>query len=264
MGVSKPFHRNFRAIKKAPNSGYSGWAYINDKDYAKNPEHYVRAYDLIQTDLTKLFEYVEPSNESLLTYSYRIHELLMRTCIEIEANFKAILTENIYSPTVNRFEKPIYNMSVYKMVNITHHLSAYEVILPIWNGSSNKFKPFDAWTSGGSLLWYEAYNASKHDRHEQFKKANFQNLLGAVCGLLVILTSQFSNHSFSAESMGLAIGHDYHEGNAAIGGLFRIIYPNDWSDNEMYDFDWSDLKKESERFQKIDFNEIQNQWSMIQ
>ena len=88
MSFPKPFHRNWRAMKPAPNSGYSGWAYIHDRDYAKNAEHYVRALVLIQNDLQSIFEYLEPSDESRTAYSYRIHALLMRTCVEVEANFK--------------------------------------------------------------------------------------------------------------------------------------------------------------------------------
>jgi hypothetical protein len=95
--LAKPFHRNYRGIKEGPNSGYSGWAYIHDRDYAKNAEHYVRACTLIQNDLQMIFEYLEPSDECRPAYSYRIHALLVRTCIEVEANFKAILEENTFN-----------------------------------------------------------------------------------------------------------------------------------------------------------------------
>ena len=139
MSVTKPYHRNYRGFIDAPNSGYSSWAYIIDKDYAQLREHYIRAFFLIQDDLKKLFEYVEPSEESKNTYSYRIHELLMRTCIEIEANFKAILSENTYTLEKDRWNNDIYNIRVYKRVNITHHLSSYRVSLPIWNGTEKFF-----------------------------------------------------------------------------------------------------------------------------
>jgi hypothetical protein len=68
MSIGKPFHRNYRDIKPSRQSGYSGWAYIEDREYAKNPEHYVRAFTLIQSDLRSIFEYIEPSDEvGLLT-----------------------------------------------------------------------------------------------------------------------------------------------------------------------------------------------------
>jgi len=100
MSHTKPFHRNFRGFVVGSNSGYSQWAYVVDRAYAEAPEHYVRAFMIIQNDLQKLFEYVEPADENLGTYSYRIHELFMRSCIELEANFKAILRENIFGSVV--------------------------------------------------------------------------------------------------------------------------------------------------------------------
>ncbi len=78
---------------------------------------------IIQRDLEELFDYIEPSQESLATYSYRIHALLMRACFEIEANFKAILSENIHTPKINKFGSPILNMDMYKKIDVTHHLA---------------------------------------------------------------------------------------------------------------------------------------------
>jgi hypothetical protein len=175
--------------------------------------------------------------------------------MELEANFKAILDENIYTPKATAFG-PLLNMSVYRKIDITHHLSSYEVMLPIWNGSPAMFTPFEAWKTGEGLTWYQDYNASKHDRQEEFKRANFRNLVISVAGLLVVITSQFRNQSFSAGSTGLAIGHDYHPMEAATGGLFRIRYPSDWADDEMYEFDWSALSGQANRFGKIDFDAI--------
>jgi len=217
----------------------------------------MRAYKIVQADLERLFEYVEPSPESLQTFSYRIHELLMRACIEVKANFKAILTENIYTPQVDRFGNPIYNMAVYKKLDITHHLSSYEVILPIWNGPQRIIRPFEDWKSGQGISWYRAYNTSKHDRHEAFKHANMDHLLTATAGLLVVLSSQFGTQDFSPGDMVLSAGdYEYHDMEAAMGSLFRIKFPNDWPDAELYDFDWSVLQKQQDRFAKFDYDNI--------
>ncbi len=260
MSFTKPFHRNYRGIKPGIQSGYSGWAYIRDREYAKNAEHYVRAFLMIQSELQSIFEYLEPSDECRLAYSYRIHGLLMRTCIEVEANFKAILEENFFTPPQRRS----LNMTDYRKTDATHHLSSYEVMLPIWNGTPPIFKPFEPWRAGRglsvpglSLPWYQAYNASKHDRHDEFKKANFENVVMAVAGLLVLISSQFRDQDFSAGSEGLALsGYDYHPLEPSIGSLFRIKYPDDWTDDELYDFDWTVLKAENSRFGKINFDLI--------
>ncbi|WP_319532462.1 hypothetical protein [uncultured Cohaesibacter sp.] len=254
---TKPFHRIYRKVKSGhPNAGSSSISYIQDPDYAQSPTHYVRAYNLIQNDLQKLFEYIEPSMQSREAYSFRIHELLMRTCIEIEANFKAILSENTFTPEVGRFG-PIFNMSVYKKVNHSHHLSDYEILLPEWNGDRRIWKPFEAWGNGESIEWYQSYNASKHDRKEAFSEANLEVLINAVAGLLVLLSSQFETQDFSAGSVLLSVGgYDYHELEPAIGSMFRIKFPDTWAEDELYDFDWRDLKDQENRFQKFNYDEV--------
>jgi hypothetical protein len=92
--------------------------YIMHPAFAKEPQHYIRAFELIQEDLLDLFDYIEPADVNLHCYSYRIHALHLRTCIEVEANCKAILKENGY-PTGSD-----WNMRDYKKLEKTHHLSS--------------------------------------------------------------------------------------------------------------------------------------------
>ena len=33
-----------------------------------------------------------------------------------------------------------------------------------------------------------------------------------------------------------------------------VQFPNNWTDDELYDFDWSALKSQRNRFEKIDYN----------
>lgn len=252
--IQKPYHRIHRRVKNDPNKNYSSLAYIRDRNYTPNPLHYIRAFNLILADLQKLFEFVEPSEASLKTYSYRIHELLMRTCIEIEANLKAILKENVFKPAQDRYGRDIYNIHVYKKINVSHHLSAYKVTLPVWNGNTKIWVPFKAWDLGESLEWYQSYNESKHDRQEAFQKANLETLINAIAGLLVVLSSQFADEDFSAGSVGIeACRNDYHEFEPSIGSMFRIKYPDNWKEHEYYNFDWAQLKNEPDRFQKYNY-----------
>lgn len=244
-----PFHRTKRRMKPGPNSGYSSWAFVRHRAYAIAPEHYVRAYLLIQSDLVRLFEYVEPSDLAAAAYSYRMHELLTRTCIEIEANFKAILSENGFALGKGT------NINTFRKVNASHHLSSYEVLLPIWNGRKGRYKPFGEWADGASLQWYQDYNTAKHDRHTEFPKANLETLLFAVGALLVLISSQFGTEDFSAGPTGLmASGYDYHELEPALGSLFRIATPKDWTDAELYDFDWQELENRPVKFAKFDYS----------
>lgn len=260
MPFSKPFHRNVRGMKLKPNSGYSGWAYIEDQDYAENAAHYTRALLLILDDLRSIFDYVEPSDEGRAAFSYRIHALLMRTCIEIEANFKAILEANTFSP-----QGRSASIREYRKVDATHHLSSYEAMLPMWNGVSPAITPFEPWRAlrgqvaphGAPLSWYQAYNASKHSRQQAFRQANLWTLIEAVAGLLIVVTAQFKTVTFDAGPNHLiAEANSYHPYEHSIGGLFVIRYPNDWTDDEIYDFNWSILRTETNRFDKIDYSTI--------
>lgn len=256
MSQPKPFHRNYRGFIDCENAVYSQWAYIMDREYAQSPEHYVRAFLLIQKDLQRLFEFVEPSDGNLETHSFRIHELLMRTCIEVEANFKAILKENTFNPP-GRSEKR-WNIHDYWKVNKTHRLSSYKIHVPIWDGAQSTFTPFQRWATAADLDWYQAYNRSKHDRHHEFKEANLRHLLNAVSGLLVVLSSQFRTEEFSPGNSNLVVGgeYNYYDTEPALGGFFHIDFPDDWTEDEKYGFDWRELKKEPDRFEKIDFDAL--------
>lgn len=264
MPITKPFHRIYRTLIQSINSGYSSWAFIVDKEYAKSPHHFTRAFLILQEDIKGLFEYIEPADINLRTYSYRIHELLMRTCIEVEINFKAILRENIYSPTYQSGSKAgqsrteeFWNINDYSKINKTHHLDNYFVELPFWRGNKNRYQPFFGWQSGSSLSWYQAYNETKHDRNNKFELANFENLITAFAGLFVLLSSQFNCQSFEPGSTLLSSGTDgYFDGKFGIGEYLKIEFPTNWTQAEKYDFDWSVLKNETIRFQKFDYNNI--------
>jgi hypothetical protein len=255
MALAKPYHRNYREIIEKPNSGYSGWAYIVDKDYAISPHHYTRAFLLIQESIIDLFKYIEPADVNLKTFSFKNYELLIQVCMEVEANFKAILTENIYNPVSKKGEvreEKDWNINDYKKINRTHHLDEYIVEFPIWRGKYNKYTPFENWKNK-PLPWYKAYNDVKHNRVEKFELASFENLLAAFAGLFVLLSSQFRDVAFAPGTSVFAMETDDYFG---LGDYLKITYPKNWTEEEKYDFDWSILKAENNKFAKIDYNKI--------
>jgi hypothetical protein len=216
-----------------------------DDGFAIEPKQYIHAFTVIQKDLLELFDYVEPADRNKDCYSFRIHELHMRTCIEVEANCKAILEENNYP------KKSDWNMHDYKKLDATHGLSLYEVKFPIWRGNDNVRRPFSSW----SPSWYQAYNVAKHDRHNQFEQANFENLLQAIAGLLVLLSAQFYNEDFSNVEYLVAGFHDREGYAAAIGNYLLVKFPtaNDWSQADLYQFNWAQLQNSPDRFGTLQF-----------
>jgi hypothetical protein len=97
VSTTRPHPRTCRPFVGSDYAGSGRWIYIRHRRFALSPEHYIRAFLLIQKDLQELFDYVEPSDINLPCYSFRIHALLLRACVEVEANCKAILRENGYA-----------------------------------------------------------------------------------------------------------------------------------------------------------------------
>lgn len=253
MGLVKPYKRTVRQLKDGSykNSGNSG--YIKHPDYANSPEKYIRSFLLIQSDIQKLFEYVEPVDLNKKTYSYRIHELFVRVCIEVEANCKAILRENGYNIKKERW----WNMSDYCLIEKTHKLSQYEIKLPRWSGRYCCYKPFSKWAEAKQLGWYGYYNRIKHNIHLDFKHANIKNLVEATCGLVALLSAQFLNEDFSPNTGCLSLEGSNDSMETAIGDYFRVKYP-EWDAKDRYDFKWQEIKDKQNINQCHDFNLIVN------
>lgn len=253
MPVNRPYRRTCRQFVDGHYTAGGRWEYMVHPKFAQSPEHYVRAFLIILKDLQELFDFVEPAHKNLTCYSYRIHALLLRTCVEVEANCKAILKENGYVRPGD------WNMGDYGKIEKTHLLSGYEVKVPTWTGTAALRVSFKAWATGGSIAWYNAYNTTKHDRHSQFEEATFEHLIDACCGLLVVLSAQFESNDFSPGNTLLAVGGPNDGMKNGIGGFFRVRFPSNWPNELRYDFDWQQLKHEADPFQAIDYSAIAQQ-----
>jgi hypothetical protein len=254
--IKRPFYRTCRPFVDGSYAEGGRWLYLLHPKFAKDPQHYIRAFLLLQQDLMELFAYIEPADTNLKTYSHRIQQLLMRTCVEIEANLRTILVENGYS------KRDHLTMQDYRLVNCSHRLSSYVVRIPGWHGSEGVRRPFLDWgTATGTLYWYQAYNKSKHNRHDFFSMATFRALTEAMCGLVVVLSAQFHDEDYSPTPKSLSIGEGYSYDTddgmeSAIGNFFRVKYPENWSEEERYDFDWNELKELENPFAQYDYDAV--------
>jgi hypothetical protein len=155
---------------------------------------FLAEFHLIISDLDQILTFIEPSDENLQTFSHRIYELLLRTCTSYEGLSKRILY-------VDGSTKDLEKMSItdYFKLNSTYKLSQHEIIIDSWRSGLKSLSPFENWNQSTyrSLVWYVAYNNSKHDRHQNFKEANLYNLLNAICGLFILLFTQFRGDVFN-------------------------------------------------------------------
>jgi len=120
MPILKPYYRIWR--------GKEGYPYILDERYAKDRVSLCRAYRIILQDLSNLFNFIEPTDDNLNTYSHKTYELFLRICTEFESNCKLILQSNGY--VVERG-----NIKDYYLINKAMHLSEYSLIIPMWKST---------------------------------------------------------------------------------------------------------------------------------
>ncbi len=252
MSISIPYRRTVRQLSDGSYADSGHGRYVSHKKYASDAWHYKRAFQIIDADLSEIFTYIEPSCQNFPCFSYKISGLLTRICIEIEANFKAILKENAYNKAPSDM-----TMADYKKVERSHLLSAYEIRFAVWYGQDAVFQPFLSWgdpTNPPSPVWYKAYNSAKHDRHANFAKfATFEHLLDAYCGLAVLIWSQFRDASnpgpvlLSLEQAAVWPGFDFGPLDST------LIKPPVFSQNERYDFDWQAIGTGPDPFQSFPY-----------
>lgn len=252
-----PYRRCFRPMKKSKNAEWTSRIYIQDPGYATTPDIYVRAFLNIQKDIQELFRYIEPATANLGTYSYNIQQLLIRICVEIEANFKAILKDSLFT------QKPEKNWNIidYSRVNVSHHLSGYKVEYPVWDEEDYLFCPFAEWEGNKSvsLKWYKAYNTIKHRKDALKDYATLGHLLEAFAGLFVLLTAQFNRTDFDPGFVSWSDpkGNIFY-GNKmfGIGNYLIVHYPVDWKEEEMYNCDWHLEYDKEDRFRKYNYDQM--------
>lgn len=201
---------------------------------------------LIIRDLYELFNYVEPNDVNLNTYSHRLYELLLRTATEFEANCKGILDSNGYVKTGGGN----LNITDYFKIENAANLSGYEVTFERW--PNHVFKPFDAWNTGvfASLPWYQGYNHVKHNRFSHFSEANLENVMNAIAALLCILHAQIGENMDSVCFEGIATQQS--DQSKVVNGTFTITAPT-FPEAETYDFVWDNSKGVSVAVQNYAF-----------
>jgi hypothetical protein len=242
MPIAKPYRRTCRQLLDGSYANNGNGEYVSHPKFAQVPAHLFRAFLVLQKDFITLLDYIEPADGNLRTYSYRVHELLMRTCVEVEAQCRTIFADNGYGDTSK------CTMMDYPKLEVSHRLSSYRAKLPLWSGDLAIRTPFETWSKGGPLTWYQAYNRTKHNRHENFEDANFGALVDAMCGLIILHSAQFRNEDFGracylVEGSGLDDGFDQ-----AAGNYFLVGYPYDWPPGERYEFDWTQLRDTPDPF----------------
>lgn len=180
--------------------------------------HSVHAAASLFEELEGLFRYIEPSRANDVTYGHRIRELLILVCTELEASWRAIWCAN------NRGVAPkSLSTKQYVSLSIPLRLREWSVTLSAYPdyGPIQPFADWDISAPTQSLPWYDAYNATKHDRENNFQGSSLLSLVCAAAALHVQLSAQWGPQTFDR----------WH---AAVVSPFRLRTQPVWSSGEIY------------------------------
>lgn len=156
-----------------------------------------QALRVLLEKLDDLLLYIEPDTVSFNTYSHKIRELLILACTEVENFWTHYMNLSGTSPIGRNFTTQDY-VKLRDNLFLTEFqctLRSYVTLPPI--------RPFLNWDSSAptsSLVWYDAYNKTKHNRTSHFTTATFLNALTAVIANLILYIVRFSPYPLLEEN----------------------------------------------------------------
>ncbi len=145
-------------------------------------------YRNLEKETLKLSEDIFFNDEQINVYSTKIAELLVRTVVEIES-----LSKELYFKNGGQKEEPYFDTDCIAFLEQKWKLSKKEVLVIAPNfyfqDSANKiltplYKANKHGTSGSD--WKKAYQALKHDRSKNFKRASVKHLIRALAALYIL------------------------------------------------------------------------------
>jgi hypothetical protein len=136
--------------------------------------------------LDAIFQAVHPVDDNLACFGGAIRNLLILACTECEAQWRGVLEANGCKPN-----RP--STADYVKLLPALKLDEYEVRLQHYPWLAG-ITPYRDWNSGAptqSILWYDDYNAAKHDREGSFARASLKSAIDAVAAVWIMVAAQF-------------------------------------------------------------------------
>ena len=147
----------------------------------------------------------EPCKTQLETFSPHIADLLIRTCVEIEAISKE-LYYNFGGPKARGDKDIHFDEDCLKLIDINCKTHKKVVVVSCVSFNLTKeenlyFKPLKEAHKRQGTDWEKAYQALKHDRYSSLSKGTVKSLLHAM-GALFLLNIYFKNVKLTARYLG--------------------------------------------------------------
>lgn len=144
---------------------------------------------VLTQQLEKICQTIHPIEKTFDAFGHDIRNLLILACTEVESHWRGVLV-------ANGQQKGTFNTKDYVMLAKTMKLDDYAITFPAypWLDAIAPFKGWDSNAPTASLKWYDAYNAVKHNRENEFQRATLRHVFEAVTACFILMTAQFGIH----------------------------------------------------------------------
>ena len=169
-------------------------------------------YLSLSDDMTNTSRYVEPHEDQENVFSFEFSKIIILSCIEIEAAFKAICKVTT--------GKQGGNMSEYKQAILEQYPRIVDTEVNV-NRYGKTIRPFESWT--GRLFWWDAYQSIKHGYGESIKNGTYKNAVYCLAALYVLALYyiKITNSDVSTHHNGY-ISSDYEDHGLSVGGMKQL------------------------------------------
>lgn len=161
-----------------------------------------QALRILIEKLDEILLYIEPSQQGLSSYSHKNRELLILACTEVENLWASIFRKSNATPVNGR----VFTTQDYVKLLSKAFLDEFEITFKNYGGL-RKFRPYAKWSiqqPTQSLVWYDAYNKTKHDRTTYFNAATLENVMDSITAVVVMFCSKFGPFTLIKDSNSLS------------------------------------------------------------
>ncbi|MCG9288866.1 hypothetical protein MHJ87_00465 [Acinetobacter nosocomialis] len=147
-----------------------------------------QALRILLDKLDDIFLYVEPDQNGTQSFGHKSRELLILACTEVENMWVSLLNKAGATATNGRM------FTTQDYVKLLPKLCLGEFQVSFKNYNVRKFQPFINWDVSRptqSLIWYDAYNKTKHDRKNSFSCATLENVMDAITANIVMFCAKY-------------------------------------------------------------------------
>ncbi|WP_342111620.1 hypothetical protein [Methylobacterium sp. SI9] len=161
----------------------------------------INQLSVLVDNIKDVFRSVEPDQNNLSVYGHNIRNLLLLAAMEFENECKGIMSANGYVP--QRGQNYWSTVDFVKLLQPLR-LAEFEVRLRYYPAIQPRI-PFANWSDQAptqSLPWYEAYNATKHDRENNFSRATVEHAIDALTACAIMHAAQYRNIKIWKDQIG--------------------------------------------------------------